>query len=351
VKAYQVVEFSQPLRCVEVASPQPAGAEVLVRVRGAGVCHSDVHIWEGGYDLGQGRRLSLKDRGISLPLTMGHETAGEIIAVGDEVRQRRIGENCLVYPWIGCGRCGICRDGYENLCMQPRCLGIHCDGGYAETVLVPHERYLLPIGDLDPAVLAPYACSGLTVFSALKKVENQMRDGLIVLIGAGGLGLMAVNILKAMGGKGAVVVDIDERKLQAARAAGAVHAVDGAAATVMEDVRAALGGPAWAVIDLVGSPQTAALAFDLLAKGGKMVAVGLFGGSSPWSLPLIPIKAATIQGSYTGSLGELAELLDLVRSGAVAPIPIDRRPLEEAFACLEGVRRGRQLGRAVLVPG
>ena len=351
MKSYKVVEFGQPLRCVEVAEPAVTGGTILVRVRAAGVCHSDVHIWEGGYDLGHGQKLMLKDRGINLPLTMGHEVAGEIVAVGPNVRQRKVGEVCLVYPWVGCGTCRVCQNGEENLCMTPHSIGVYTDGGYSDHLLVPDERHLLPIGDLDPALIAPYACSGLTTYSGLKKIDpDVLRNEPVVVIGAGGLGSMCVSILKGMGGKGAVVVDIDENKRKAALAAGALGAVDGAAPTALQDLRKAVGGPIWAVIDLVGNEQSAALAFNAIAKGGKIVCIGLFGGAAPWSLPLIPIKAAIIQGSYTGSLTEMRELLDLVRSGAVKPIAIDRQPLDAASAILEKVRAGKQMGRAVLVP-
>ena len=150
MRSYQLVEFGGPLKAAELPTPRPSGHEVVISVRAAGVCHSDLHIWEGGYDLGMGKRLRLSDRGIQLPLTMGHETAGEIIAVGAEVRDRKVGELCLVYPWIGCGDCRVCRDGSENLCTKPRCTGIYCDGGYSDHLIVPHSRYLLPLDGLDP---------------------------------------------------------------------------------------------------------------------------------------------------------------------------------------------------------
>ena len=173
----------------------------------------------------------------------------------------------LVYPWIGCGVCRVCRDGYENLCMKPRCLGVHCDGGYSDQIVVPHSKYLLPLDGLDPVAVAPYACSGVTTYSALKKLGSVIKEEPVLVIGAGGLGLMCVTILKAMGGKGAVVVDIDEKRRAAALEAGALAVVDGAAPDALAQVNAALGGPCWAAIDLVGSPQTAALGFDSLAQG------------------------------------------------------------------------------------
>jgi propanol-preferring alcohol dehydrogenase len=350
LKSYQVIDFGHPLQNAELPDPTPTGHEVVVAVKASGVCHSDLHIWEGSYDLGGGKRLMLKDRGIGLPLTLGHETAGEILSVGPNVRDRRVGEMVLVYPWIGCGICRVCREGNENLCMKPRCLGVHCDGGYSDQIVVPHSKYLLPLDGLDPVAVAPYACSGVTTYSALKKLGSVIKDDPVLVIGAGGLGLMCVTILKAMGGKGAVVVDIDARRRAAALEAGALAAVDGAAPDALAQVNTALGGPCWAAIDLVGSPQTAALGFDSLAKGGKMVMVGLFGGSAPWSLPLIPMKAATLQGTYTGNLAETRELLDLVRSGATPNIPIQTRPLAEATTALEDMKAGRIVGRVVLTP-
>jgi propanol-preferring alcohol dehydrogenase len=350
MKSYQVIDFGRPLRETELADPPASGDEVVVAVKAAGVCHSDLHIWEGSYDLGHGKKLMLKDRGIPLPLTMGHETAGEIIRVGANVKDRKVGESVLIYPWIGCGVCRVCRDGYENHCMAPRCLGVHCDGGYSDRLVVPNSKYLLPLDGLDPVAVAPYACSGVTTYSALKKLGAVIEEEPVLVIGAGGLGLMCVSILKAMGGRGAVVVDIDEQRRKAALEAGAVAAVDGAAPDALAQINKALGGPCWAAVDLVGSPQTAALGFDALGKGGKLVMVGLFGGASPWSLPLIPMKAAAVMGSYTGNLAETRELLDLVRTGAIPPIPIRTRPLREATETLEDLKAGRVVGRVVLTP-
>ena len=350
MRSYQLVDFGEPLQDKSLPTPEPSGHEVLIAVRAAGVCHSDLHIWEGGYDLGAGKRLLLKERGIQLPLTMGHETAGEIVAVGPEVKDRRVGELCLVYPWIGCGECRVCRNGLENLCMKPRCLGVHCDGGYSDHMIVSHSRYLLPLEGLDPVTTAPLACSGVTTYSALKKLGAVIKEEPILLIGAGGLGLMCLSILKAMGGVGAVVVDISESRRKAALAAGARAVIDGADADAGAQVAAAFPNSCWAAIDLVGSPQTAGLAFGALTKGGKMIMVGLFGGAAPWPLPFIPIKAVTIEGSYTGNLEELKELLALARKGLVASIPIGRRPMQEASRTLEDLHGGKIVGRVVLTP-
>jgi D-arabinose 1-dehydrogenase-like Zn-dependent alcohol dehydrogenase len=350
MKSYQVIDFGQPLRETELPDPSPTGHEIVVAVEAAGVCHSDLHIWEGSYDLGHGKKLMLKDRGIPLPLTMGHETAGKIVAIGAEVVDRKVGERVLVFPWIGCGLCRVCRDGFENLCAKPRSLGVYCDGGYATEIVVPHERHCIPIEGLDPIAIAPLACSGLTAYSALKKFGDILKEEPLLIIGAGGLGLTALSLLKAFGGKGAAVVDIDAGRREAALEAGALKAIDGDAPDALMQVLAALGGPCSGAIDFVGAPATAALGFDALAKGGKLVMVGLFGGAAPWSLPLVPMKAASIIGSYTGSLGELKELVDLARRGAFVGIPISKRPLGGATGALEDLKAGRVVGRVVLTP-
>ena len=351
MKSFKVTEFNAPLTEVDEPTPQPAGTQVVIKVKAAGVCHSDLHIWEGGYDLGHGRKpLSLKDRGVSLPRTMGHETVGEVIALGPDAKGNvKVGDVALVYPWIGCGKCATCLAGDENMCLTPRSLGVYCDGGYADHMTVPHPRYLINLKGLDPVTAAPYACSGVTTYSALKKVESDLANP-IVIFGAGGLGLMALSLLKAMGGKGAIVVDIDARKREAAEKAGALGSVDGAASDALAQIAAKAGGPVRSVIDLVGNAQTAQLGFDCLTKGGKLVIVGLFGGGAPWALPLIPIKAITIQGSYVGNLRETEEVLDLVRTKKVPPIPVTPLPLSAANQALHDLQKGKLVGRAILTP-
>ncbi|UZE51198.1 alcohol dehydrogenase [Rhodopseudomonas sp. P2A-2r] len=355
MKSYKVTDFNAPLQEVDAPIVQPTGTQVLIKVQAAGVCHSDLHIWEGGYDLGHGRKpLSLKDRGVSLPRTMGHETVGEVLAFGPDVTEAdkhalKVGDIALVYPWLGCGKCAVCLKGEENMCLKPNSLGVHCDGGYADHMIVPHPRYLIDLKGLDPVTAAPYACSGVTTFSALKKVEHDLGNT-IVIIGAGGLGLMALSLLKAMGGKGAIVVDIDARKREAAEKAGALGSVDGAAPDALEQLAKKAGGPIMSVIDLVGNAATTQLGFDCLSKGGKLVIVGLFGGGATFALPLIPIKAITIQGSYVGNLGETRELLDLVRTKKIAPIPVTPMPFAKANDALNDLKQGKLVGRAVLTP-
>jgi alcohol dehydrogenase/propanol-preferring alcohol dehydrogenase len=355
MKSFKVTDFNAPLQEVDAPTPQPEGTQVLIKVKAAGVCHSDLHIWEGGYDLGHGRKpLSLKDRGVSLPRTMGHETVGEVLAFGPDVTAAdkgdlKIGDVALVYPWLGCGKCEVCLAGEENMCLKPYSLGVHCDGGYADHMIVPNPKYLLNLKGLDPVTAAPYACSGVTTYSALKKVEADFNTP-IVIFGAGGLGLMALSLLQAMGGRGAIVVDIDARKREAAEKAGALATVDGGAPDALEQLAQKAGGPIRAVIDLVGNAKTTQLGFDCLTKGGKLVIVGLFGGGATFALPLIPIKAITIQGSYVGNLRETKELLDLVRAKKISPIPVTQMPLTKANEALVDLQKGRLVGRAVLTP-
>src|SRR3954451_11114892 len=355
MKSFQVTDSNAPLQEVDSPTPQPQGTQVLIKVKAAGVCHSDLHIWEGGYDLGHGEKpMSLKARGVSLPRTMGHETVGEVLAFGPDVKagdrgDLNIGDIALVYPWLGCGKCEVCLAGEENMCLKPASLGVYCDGGYADHMTVPHPKYLLDLKGLDPLTAAPYACSGVTTYSALKKVEHAF-DSPIVIFGAGGLRPMGLSLLKAMGGKGAIVVDIDARKREAAEKAGALATVDGAAPDALQQLAAKAGGPIKAVIDLVGNAATTQLGFDCLTKGGKLVIVGLFGGGATWALPLIPIKAITIQGSYVGNLRETEELLELVRNKMIAPIPVTTMPLAKANEALVQLQQGAVVGRTVLTP-
>jgi D-arabinose 1-dehydrogenase-like Zn-dependent alcohol dehydrogenase len=221
MRSFQLTSFGSSLAENTRPAPEPKDTEVLVRVRGAGVCHSDVHIWEGHYDLGSGRKLSFANR-VALPLTLGHETAGEVVRLGPKATGVKPGDKVLACSWIGCGECAACGAGDEHLCVKPGFLGVNRDGGYSDYVVVPHPRYLIDIGDIDPVSAAPLVCSGLTTYSALKKFGSTLERVPTIIIGAGGLGLMSIGVLKMMNGKGAVVVELDERKRKAALDAGAI---------------------------------------------------------------------------------------------------------------------------------
>ena len=350
MKSYDVCECGAPLRLMERPTPKPAGTEVLLKVIAAGVCHSDLHIWDGYYDLGGGKKLQLSDRGVKLPLTMGHENVGEVIAVGPDATGIKVGDRRLVHPWLGCGECKVCKRGDEQFCRTPFSIGVFRSGGYADHLLVPHPRYLFDIGGIAPERAAPLACSGITTFGALKKVGPVLFEEPVVIIGAGGLGLMCLALHKAMGGKGAIVVDIDPVKREAALKAGALAAIDGGVADAAKQIIEITKGGAWAVIDLVGATRTVQLALDSLIKGGKLIIVGLFGGDITVPLPSLPLRAIGVQGSYVGSLTEMAELLDLVRRKGAPDFPVGTRPLAAVNDALNELKAGKVVGRLVLTP-
>lgn len=348
--SFDVCHCGAPLQRMERPTPKPAGTEVLLKVLAAGICHSDLHIWDGYYDMGGGRKIQLLDRGIKLPLTMGHEIVGEVVAAGPEAKGAAPGDRRLVFPWIGCGECGVCRAGEEQMCLSPRFLGVFRNGGYSDHVLVPHPRYLLDFGNLPPERAAPLACSGITTYGALKKLGPLLQREPVVIIGAGGLGLMCLSLARAMGCPGAIVVDIDPAKRDVAMKSGAAAVVDGGAADAAKQIVALTKGGAWSVIDLVGASSTARIGIDCLIKGGRLIIVGLFGGDITIPLPSIPLRAITVQGSYVGSLGELKELLDLVRRSGLPALPVSTRHLADADAALGELRAGKVVGRLVLTP-
>jgi alcohol dehydrogenase, propanol-preferring len=348
MRAWAVVENGAPLREIELPTPVPSGTQVLLQVTHCGVCHSDLHIWEGRYDLGGGRVMNLSERGVVLPLAMGHEIVGRVLAAGPDAPQVEIGARKIVYPWVGCGACPACTSDEDNMCLKPRSIGVFQHGGYATHVLAPHPRHLVDPGTLDPALAATYACSGITVYSAVRKVMPMPPEEPLLLIGAGGLGLSALALLRALGHRNTIVVDISEEKRAAALAAGAARVVDGAGEGVAARIVAAAGGPVGAIIDLVNGTASAAAAFEALRKGGKLVQVGLFGGELRLPLPLMAMRALTIQGSYVGSVKDLRELVALAQGGSLPGLPLTDVPMAQADAALMRLRDGRVTGRLVL---
>lgn len=348
MRAWAVVENGAPLREIELPTPAPTGTEVLLEVTHCGVCHSDLHIWEGAFDIGGGREILLHERGVPLPLAMGHEIVGRVVTLGPKARGVHPGERRIVYPWVGCGVCAKCRAEEDHMCATPRSIGIYQHGGYATHVLVPHPHFLLDPGNLDPAVAATYACSGLTAYSAIRKVLPLPPDEPLVVVGAGGLGMNAIAILKALGHHRIIVVDVNAEKRRGALAAGATSAVDGNGDTVARRIMDACHGPVGAIIDLVNGTASARFAFDALRKGGKLVQVGFFGGALALPLPLMALRALTVQGSYVGSPRELRELVALAQQGKLEPLPVTMVPRTEANAALMRLREGKVAGRIVL---
>jgi D-arabinose 1-dehydrogenase-like Zn-dependent alcohol dehydrogenase len=349
-RCYCLTSHHGALELREGPVPVPKDGEVLVRVTGAGVCHSDLHIWEGFYDLGGGKKISLKDRGIALPMTLGHEIAGEIVKAGPRAAHAKIGSSVVVYPWIGCGTCAVCQSGDENICLKACSLGVFQDGGYARYVIVPDAKYCIDIAGLDAAEAAPLACSGVTTYSAIKKFGARIQHEPVVIMGAGGLGHMALKILAAMGGQGAIMVDIDRTKRDAAVAAGALKAIDGSAPDAAKQILDATGGGARMILDLVGAASTVNLAIASATRGTEIVVVGLYGGEINVSVPLFPLRPLAIRGSYVGNLAELTEIVGLAQTGKLKLVPVKRRALDDANAALMDLKDGKIIGRVVLVP-
>ena len=348
MRAWAVVENEAPLAEIELPTPEPTGTEVLLETTYCGVCHSDLHIWEGRYDLGGGKVMNLRDRGLTLPLAMGHEIVGRVVKLGPEARGVKVGDIRIVFPWLGCGTCASCLAEEDNMCLAPRSLGVYQNGGYGTHVVAPHPRHLVDPGTLDPAIAATYACSGITVYSAINKLMPMPPDEPIVLVGAGGLGLQAIAVLRALGHRNIVSVDISEEKRKAALAEGATKVVDGSGEGVTKRIVEACGGAPRAIIDLVNGSASARFSYDALRKGGKLVMVGLFGGELSLALPLVPIKALTVQGSYVGNPKELRELVALAQGGKLPKIPVETVPQKDAYAALMRLRAGKVTGRLVL---
>lgn len=345
---WAVVKNGAPLEHIEEADPVPAGTEVVVEVTHCGVCHSDLHFWHGSYNLGGGKTLTLTDRGVSLPRAPGHEVLGRVVAIGPDATGVQVGDRRLVYPWLGCGECWRCRAGDENLCDKPHAVGVIHHGGFASQVKLPHPRYLFDYGDVDPALAATYACSGITVYSAIRKLGPLDPDRPVLLVGAGGLGHAALAMLKALGHEKTVVVDVSDEKLAAAKAAGASAVVDGRGDDVAARVQAAAGGPLLWAMDFVNTEATASMALAALGRGGRLVLVGVAGGELALSLTSLIFMPRSIIGSATGGLGDLRAVLDLAKSGRLKPTPVERMPRDQANAALEKLKSGAVTGRLVL---
>src|ERR671935_2047932 len=342
--SYQVIEHGQPLQKVLASTPKPQGSEVLVRVTRSGVCHSDLHIWEGFFDWGGGKRFYVKERGCIPPFTLGHEPFGIVEALGPKARGVKVGDKRLVYPWIGCGKCAVCKAGQDNYCVSgTRFLGVNRPGAYATHVLVPDAKYLVDTRGVDDAFAATLACSALTAYSAAAKLPELGAKDEVAVLGCGGLGLIGISILRAQGMKGIVACDIDDAKLAAAAKLGAKRTVNTRDSNAAEQVRGIAGA-----LDFVGSPATAALGIGGLRKGGRYIICGLYGGELVHPPPPIAQRAIGIIGSYVGNLQELKEVVALAKKGKLKPLPVTTRPGEEASGALEDLKAGRVVGRIVL---
>ncbi|WP_396451279.1 NAD(P)-dependent alcohol dehydrogenase [Actinomadura sp.] len=348
MRALRLLGWKSEPELVEVAEPEPGPGQVVVKVGGAGACHSDLHLmrdFEGGA-LPWGP-----------PFTLGHENAGWVHAVGDGVRGLGTGQPVAVYgPW-GCGICGRCRVGTENYCENPAEApvpggggGLGLDGGMAEFLLVPSARFLFPLPDgLDPVAAAPLADAGLTPYHAVRRSWPKLPPGTsAVVIGTGGLGHLAVQILKATTAARVIAVDTREEARRHAVENGADLALPSDDATA-DAVRDATGGRgADVVLDFVGVDATLATAAASARMLGDVTIVGIGGGTLPVSFFSVPYEVS-LQTTYWGTRPELAEVLDMGARGLLRP-DVTEFPLDRAMDAYRDMEAGRLTGRAVIVP-
>ena len=351
MKAARIVKVNEKLEIQQVETPKPRGSQVLVKVQSSGVCHSDIHLWEGYYEGVGGQLLKTTDRGVNYPLTPGHEVAGIVDSLGEQAEGFNNNDKVLVYPWIGEGLCPACRIGEENLCDKPRSLGVYMDGGYAEYVLVPSYKYLIKISDgMDTDASATLSCSALTAYGAVKNA-NLKPDDNVVIVGAGGLGLMAIQLAKAVTGARIIAMDLDDKKLEFAKKEGADTTVNSKnedpVKTIME-LTDKMGADA--VIDFVNASKTVETDMQFLRRRARVVLVGLFGGELKLSLVTMPTRAYKLIGSYTGTLSDMIELVSLARRGVIKPVVSNRFKLDQATDALTMLKDGKILGRGVINP-
>ena len=344
MRALQLKSFQSDPELVELPEPEPGPEQVVIKVGGAGACHSDLHVM---------REFAEGMAPWGPPFVLGHEAAGWVHRVGDRVRGLEQGEPVAVYGLLGCGRCKPCAAGAENLCIHgmegPPGIGFGVDGAMAEYLLIADPRRLVPIGDLDPVDVAPLTDAGLTPYRVIKRVQPKLTPGAhAVVIGAGGLGHLAIQILGALTPATVIAVDTREPALALARQVGAAATVlagDDAAAAVID---ATGGARADVVLDFVGSAPTIALGAAVAKPGMDLVVVGAAAGQFSWNFYALPYEVS-LTTSFWGTLPELHEVIALARRGLVKA-HIQRFGLEQALHAYELMEQGQLAGRAVIVP-
>ena len=347
----QIIRPKESLEIQHLETPKPKGSQVLIKVNSAGVCHSDIHLWEGGYEGPSGQFLKTTDRGVKYPLTPGHEIAGTVESIGEEAEGFSKNQKVVVFPWIGEGLCPACRMGHENLCDKPRSLGVFTDGGYADYVLVPSYKYLIKLDEsIDLDVSAALSCSALTACSAVRNADLKPDDN-VVVVGAGGLGLMAIQLAKTVTGARIIAIDLDDEKLDIAKKNGADNIInskkDDPIKTIME-LTDKMGADA--IIDFVNASKTVETDMQLLRKRARVILVGLFGGELKLNLITMPTRAYKLIGSYTGSINEMVELVSLAKRGVIKPVVSERFKLDQATEALSKLKNGKITGRGVINP-
>ena len=350
MRSQKIIEYGKPLVSVNEETPAPQGTEVLVKVLYSGVCHTDIHINDGYFILSGEKKIDTSSRR-SLPFTPGHEIFGEISALGENVSGVKVGDRRSIYPWIGCGDCNTCLSGNENLCDKTnKSIGTSINGGYSDYVVVPHSKYLIKTDGIDDRLAATYMCSGVTAFSAIKKIGKLPKSDVVLVLGLGGVGMSGLQIGKAILDNPLFAADIEDLKLKQAKNLGVKNVYNtGDKESVSRLISESEGGVA-VVIDFVGSEKSAAFGLSSIKRGGKYIVVGLYGGEISVPLATIPLRAISIIGSLTGSLAETKEVIKLAQTGKIGPIPIEERPLEKASKSLEDLRNGMITGRVVLTP-
>jgi propanol-preferring alcohol dehydrogenase len=343
MQAVQLTDWQRPAILRQVPRPQPGPGQVLLEVRAAGLCHSDLHLmrWPAGtvpYEL---------------PFTLGHEVAGAVAGLGPGAEGVAVGDSVLVYgPW-GCGACARCSLGEEHLCeargLRGRGSGLGRDGGLAEFMVVPSPRLTVPLGDLDPVAAAPLADAALTPYHAIRRALPNLREGAgAVVIGVGGLGHVAVQILRALTSCRIVAVDRREQALELAARDGADVTLTAEGLTPREARRAAGGRAAALVIDCVGVEQTLELAAGIVAPGGHVSILGVGGGTFPMRFGAVPFETSVVLSNW-GTRAELADVVALARAGAIH-VDVERVRLADVPAAYERLERGAVSGRLVAVP-
>ena len=336
MKAARIKGPRRPVVFEEVEDPSPGPGQVVVRIAASGVCHSDLHIAMGDF------------KGIRYPLTLGHEPAGYVHRTGRGVKNVREGDAVLVYIARGCGKCWSCRRGAENECGEMEVIGFDRDGCHAEYLLVDSERYLFPIQGLNINEAAPLACAGITAYHAVKaKALGHLNpDDYVAVIGVGGLGHIALQLLKKLGPARIVAIDRTEEKLRQARKLGADYVLmygRGMNAEVRSIAKSGLA----VVIDFVGSSSTLSESYDMLKTGGRLVIVGAAGGRL--RVQSGSTSSREVHGSILGSLHEMQEVIDLARNRVFRTVT-KAYPLDGIKEVLRLLRQGRMEGRAVLRP-
>ncbi|MER7910587.1 NAD(P)-dependent alcohol dehydrogenase [Streptomyces sp. NPDC096068] len=344
MKALQYRAVGAPPEVVTVPDPEPGPGQVLLKVTAAGVCHSDIAVMNWSAD----------QLPFPLPLTLGHEGVGTVEALGAGAEGFAVGDAVAVYgPW-GCGACFMCAQGKENYCLRADELGIRppglgAPGAIAEYMVVDSPRHLVPLGDLDPVRAAPLTDAGLTPYHAVKRSLPKLVPGsTAVVIGTGGLGHVAIQLLRAMTAARVVALDVTEEKLALARAVGAHETVlsDASAAAAVRELTGGRG--AEVVLDFVGAPPTVTSAGAMAAVEGDVTIVGLGGGALPVGFGS-PAYEVSVASPYWGTRAELIEVLDLARAGAV-DVHVETYALDDAPKAYERLHEGRVDGRAVILP-